>query len=1024
MDALNVLKVQITAKMPVAGEQYNTAMSAAFARAADSIQSGIDQGIINEKQGLRKIKELLYKEYRVLGFSPEEAKHLRDPNNKSHDMQGKQGGIENPGTSGPINRSTTPAPHGAARGGYVGGAGRKGHDSVPFNVDGRKIITAPGEYVGVFTGRQQGVIEQATGMSMPELFERHKTPHYASKGGVWKLGERIQGMSFAGAPYNVSENSHFGGVHPVHVKNSLHYSDEALDINHDVPPGSEPAALDSLAKKLISEGWHVLWKVAGHFDHLHVDDASGGGGLPAATVKHIKRIQTNMSGGIGDLFQGVLDGARTAANTALDQAASAAGSVPGIGDLGDGSIKGGGSASENQKLAKSMMRRFGWGSDMWPALQRLGVKESNWDEKAVNKSSGAFGIGQFLGATKDAYAKYGAASTAPGGQINAMLHYIKDRYGNPRAALDFHNAHNWYYAGGTPVPPPVSGNKQPDVDPGDASPNNTHKKNKADAKAKKKAEKKKKDKKKKVVRIAGNRPELGAGTGVGAFRPKSKKPKPKPRGRIKELIAKAFGVRDPNFLDPITGEALDTDKYAPLATIANFEKVIGTNDDNLQRLVDTSGLTDEEAIVSLYDSDQYSDLTNYLKGSLGLSDAGVADWITKHGDSADVVNPNGMYVQGTFTRGISQAVQELMAQLSIHEGPMTGTMALLQRGLGMAQGIPSGMAIKERIQRLAEVKKVFEANVDLRKKYKKKLNSMGNKNYTWKQAVDHNSDLITSWRRWKRDSINEPQADTDTANHEIDRLTDLNKDLRRRKPKGTVYGSAEYNRTLSIYQGRGIENRMLVGDKDATAWAPTGGFAGDVATSLSNWRSIDSERSDMLSSYPGRIQSEQTNIDSIRASIQEWTGTKVPLAPINRDTPTDNSAAELADINKTIAMNNLRDSLLGNTQFGVLKDFASILGMKMLGAYSHGGLIPETGMALVHKGEYITPSPDGPFRNGMNAPSGGNHHFAIEVHMKDKSAALVEMVDARVRKVAPAEVSRQTGRNTRRISVAPGGRIR
>jgi hypothetical protein len=125
-----------------------------------------------------------------------------------------------------------------------------------------------------------------------------------------------------------------------------------------------------------------------------------------------------------------------------------------------------------------------------------------------------------------------------------------------------------------------------------------------------------------------------------------------------------------------------------------------------------------------------------------------------------------------------------------------------------------------------------------------------------------------------------------------------------------------------------------------------------------------------------------------------------------------------------IALDAVRDALLGSTQFNILKDFSQLLGMRMLGAYAHGGVVPQTGMALVHKGEYITPSSDGPFRNGMNAPRGGDSHFAIEMHMHGKSAELVSLMDARIREVAPYEVTRATGRNTRRLSSAPGGRIR
>jgi hypothetical protein len=83
----------------------------------------------------------------------------------------------------------------------------------------------------------------------------------------------------------------------------------------------------------------------------------------------------------------------------------------------------------------------GWSLSDWNAL--IG-KESGGDPSARNSSSGAFGIGQFLGSTAQEYAPYGALSTNPVLQIKAMAKYIADRYGNPTNALAHENAAGWY----------------------------------------------------------------------------------------------------------------------------------------------------------------------------------------------------------------------------------------------------------------------------------------------------------------------------------------------------------------------------------------------------------------------------------------------------------------------------------------------------------------------------------------------------------------------------------------------------
>lgn len=55
----------------------------------------------------------------------------------------------------------------------------------------------------------------------------------------------------------VSANDH------IHVVNSLHYEGLALDIHS--------SDLDGLARALKGAGYHVLWRVPGHYTHVHVD---------------------------------------------------------------------------------------------------------------------------------------------------------------------------------------------------------------------------------------------------------------------------------------------------------------------------------------------------------------------------------------------------------------------------------------------------------------------------------------------------------------------------------------------------------------------------------------------------------------------------------------------------------------------------------------------------------------------------------------------------------------------------------
>ena len=94
-----------------------------------------------------------------------------------------------------------------------------------------------------------------------------------------------------------------------------------------------------------------------------------------------------------------------------------------------------------QEMAKD---RYGWGSDdQWNALEQLWTRESGWNYKAENPSSGAYGIPQSLPGSKMATAGKDWR-TNPETQIRWGLDYIKARYGGPKRAWAFFQANNWY----------------------------------------------------------------------------------------------------------------------------------------------------------------------------------------------------------------------------------------------------------------------------------------------------------------------------------------------------------------------------------------------------------------------------------------------------------------------------------------------------------------------------------------------------------------------------------------------------
>ncbi|MGW5160793.1 aggregation-promoting factor C-terminal-like domain-containing protein [Nonomuraea wenchangensis] len=101
------------------------------------------------------------------------------------------------------------------------------------------------------------------------------------------------------------------------------------------------------------------------------------------------------------------------------------------------------SPGSNKATAKAMLASFGFGADQWGCLESLWTKESGWNERAMNRYSGAYGIPQSLPGSKMASA--GADwQTNAATQIKWGLGYIKGRYGTPCGAWGHSQRVGWY----------------------------------------------------------------------------------------------------------------------------------------------------------------------------------------------------------------------------------------------------------------------------------------------------------------------------------------------------------------------------------------------------------------------------------------------------------------------------------------------------------------------------------------------------------------------------------------------------
>ncbi|WP_232676267.1 lytic transglycosylase domain-containing protein [Nocardioides sp. R-C-SC26] len=101
------------------------------------------------------------------------------------------------------------------------------------------------------------------------------------------------------------------------------------------------------------------------------------------------------------------------------------------------------SDADPRDIARALLGEFGFSLDQFSCLDSLYIRESNWNPRAANPTSSAYGIPQALPGSKMASA--GADwQTNPVTQIRWGLGYIADRYGSPCGAWSHSQSNGWY----------------------------------------------------------------------------------------------------------------------------------------------------------------------------------------------------------------------------------------------------------------------------------------------------------------------------------------------------------------------------------------------------------------------------------------------------------------------------------------------------------------------------------------------------------------------------------------------------
>jgi tape measure domain-containing protein len=364
-----------------------------FDIARQRVKKAMDDKVVSVKEGTSRLRDLARKELKLYGISA-----------------GRVDVVLAKGANGQMR------PH--QKGSYIN-EGRASGDSVPALLErgeyvlNRNAVKKVGKqaldklnYAQAPRFQSGGIVE----LLHPGNDANHQDHLHiatATQDAIVAIGKRLQKLGWL-----VGEHPAFGGVSAVHTSGSYHYSGRAIDVNW--PLAAEEKAKIAALLPMLGGSLGGLGRV---FEGLKRPQIRG----PASAAL--------------EAAQGALDRIHSAANAQVASIVNVDEGMEGLGNF----------TGPWTKVMAKIAQAKGWSLSDWRALV---MKESGGNPAARNPSSGAYGLGQFLGGTARAYAKYGALSSDGSDQIRAMAQYISDRYKTPSAALAFHNAHNWYREGG------------------------------------------------------------------------------------------------------------------------------------------------------------------------------------------------------------------------------------------------------------------------------------------------------------------------------------------------------------------------------------------------------------------------------------------------------------------------------------------------------------------------------------------------------------------------------------------------
>jgi tape measure domain-containing protein len=998
-------------------------LAANFSAAASAIKTQMDAGAVSTKTGAEKINKYLTDAMKALGFDKAQIKHY---------MSSSTGDVSGKGSAGKSGSG-----QGAAKGMHMTLPGRPGPDSVPLDVNGTKIVAAPGEDVAVINGPQRRFLDQRLSDvgGLPGVFRRFNQEHVPgggrrggfAKGGIVPIpgepGELISSTILSDVlalkrKYKLDITDGYaptghaaGGEHPLGL---------AIDAVPDFANGGSWDLVDALAKWAEPAQnnprspfrWVGYDGDAGHGrgNHIHLSWLHDAVAKLAASAK-IKSAGWDGPGGtVGAIGRAGLEGVRRAAQAVLDDAGggTAAGGENEIGGTGGASAKGDGA-----DLMRSIAKARGWNFADWWALDG---SETSHGRNLSNPTSTARLRGQFLDSN---YGKYGpgsdpAQNPSMAEQIRSMAAYIAERYGNPTKAWAFHQVHNWYAAGGL-------------AHAAKTDPSYEDWRSRATPTGGKK--KKKKDKKKPKPFTGGpSYPKLDK------IRGKKTKTSKKSKGtRAERLYGLTDGLQG---VDP--------------GVIPDFDRLYNDPADSVEntitRLQGVFGLTNEEPVVTLADTGSYKDLSAFFDAHPDLA-KDYKDQV----DSFDVVNWDQMMVQGKAVRGIRPHVAEIEQLLALYTGAGDGTgteglIGLRGREASSMASTTTSLSVRRDMAMvtLRQIHKAWNAESERREHAIGKVRKLSSGGQSWQQRVADNEARIKAIRDWKRDVSQDAvghrktealQKQENKADQDIADLQAENDDLRESKPapkqtvpkgaspkerakiqKANAQRTGQLRHWTAVRDGAARELDALDGSRER--WQTTDGVAGQWQKRIDAHNQALEEIGDALKTLTEvTIPAGQLEAMQLASERADWLGTTTTLPELQAKGPSQQDQA-MADLLKQQLDQERQGRISAESQFGVFAGFAPLVSGRMLGSFAKGTLQPiaETGPAILHKGEHVVPAPDGPFGLDQRIASTSSSPN-ITVIIEGDVAPLMRRVRAEVDGRAAQVVSRQLGDRQRLLTI-------